>query len=99
MANFVVETFVPQDDPDRFVADVRSLRAAAARLTKAPGGVRHLRSYLVPSDAMGFHVLEAETADDVARVTTAAHIEVERIVTTVSVGALRSGSRPRERAG
>ena len=86
MGSYVVETFVPQDDPDRFVVDVRSLRAAV----RAPGGPRYLRSYLVPDDAMGFHVIEAETADEVARLARLANVDVERIVSTVSVAAIEA---------
>jgi len=67
MASFVVETFVAQSDRDRFEDDVRNLQAAAATTHAAARRVRHLRSYLVPADAMGFHVMEAEIADDRAR--------------------------------
>ena len=99
MASFVVETFVPQEDPDRFVADVRSLRAAVRAAPRAPGRPRYLRSYLVPADAMGFHVIEAETADEVQRMATLAHLEVERIVTAVSVGTIRAERHAHDRDG
>jgi hypothetical protein len=85
VASFVVETFVPPDDPDGFAADVRNLRAAARAVTRSAAPVRHVRSYLVPEDAMGFHVLDAATAEDVARVTADAKVEAERIVATVSI--------------
>jgi hypothetical protein len=90
MASFVVETFVPEDDPDRFVADARSLRAAIRAAPEGRARPRYLRSYLVPADAMGFHVIEAETVDDAARLTRVANIEAERIVTSVSAGDLRA---------
>jgi hypothetical protein len=90
MGSFVVETFVPQDDPDRFVVDVRSLRVAVRAAPRAPGGPRYLRSYLVPDDAMGFHVIEAETADEVARLARLANVEVERIVSAVSVATIQA---------
>lgn len=82
MASFVVETYVPQGDPDRFASDVDGLRAAAAVLDDQ---VHHVRSYLVPSDEMGFHEIEASSAEDVARITTLARIDVERIVEAVGV--------------
>jgi hypothetical protein len=86
MASFVVETFVPEGDADRFAVDVTGLRAAAEAILVADGRVHHVRSYVVPSDQMGFHVVEADTAEDVVRVTTLASIEVERIVRAIGVG-------------
>jgi hypothetical protein len=89
MPVFVVETFVPEGDKTRFVADVSRIQAAAGKERPGPqpgAGPRHLRSYLVPGDAMGFHVIEAEASEDVARITALAGVEVERIVPTFSVG-------------
>jgi hypothetical protein len=86
MAWFVVETFVPEGDRERFVADVRSIQSAARAARSEDGRVRHLRSYLVPADAMGFHVIQAGSAADVTRLTELARVEVERIVPTFSVG-------------
>lgn len=88
MASFVVETYVPGGNLDRFVVDVDGIRAASA--SSAGGAVHHIRSYLVPSDEMGFHVVEADTADDVARLTDLASLEVERIVQAIGVGGARA---------
>ena len=49
-----------------------------------------MRSYLVPSDEMGVHVVDAETADEVKRLAKLAGIEVERIVSAVGVDAGRA---------
>jgi hypothetical protein len=84
MPSFVVETYVPAERRDRFAGSVEDLRAASDR-TVGGTDVRHVRSFLVPGDEMGFHVLEASTAGDVARVTEAAGIEVERVVEVVAV--------------
>jgi hypothetical protein len=84
MPSFVVETFVATDARERFARSVEDLRAASDR-SRDRIGVRHVRSFLVPDDEMGFHVLEARTAADVARVTEAAGIEVERVVEVVTV--------------
>jgi len=84
MASFVVETYVPDGDRERFTVDVDGIRAATKAVGVAP--VHHLRSYLVPSDEMAFHVVEADSADDVERVTHLARIEVERIVRVIGVG-------------
>lgn len=84
MPSFVVETYVPGGDPERFAVDVDGIRAAAdAGL--AGGQVRHVRSYLVQADEMGFHIVEASSADDVARITDLASVEVERIVRAVEL--------------
>jgi hypothetical protein len=97
MGSFVVETFVAQSDRDRFEDRVRRLEAAAASTPAGPHRVRHVRSYLMPADAMGFHVMEAETTDDVVRVTTIANIEVERIGAVITVDARPAEARARER--
>ena len=85
MASFVVETFVPGGSQDRFAADVDGIRLAAEAHVAVEGRVHHVRSYLVPGDEMGFHVIEADSIELVARVTETAGIEVERIVEAVSV--------------
>ena len=97
MGSFVVETFVAQSDRHRFEDRVRRLEAAAASTLAGPHRVRHVRSYLMPADAMGFHVMEAESAEDVARVTTLANIEVERIGTVITVdsGLVKAPARGR----
>jgi hypothetical protein len=86
MTSFVVETYVSGADASRFAADVDGIRHAVASVVAAAGHVNHVRSYLVPSDEMGFHVIEADSADDIVRVTELARIEVERIVTAIGVG-------------
>lgn len=85
MASFVVETFVQGNARDQFEAEAFSLRAAARADGTGPDRARLVRSYLVPGDEMGFHVVEAASAEVVARVTAAAGIEVERIVEAVGV--------------
>jgi hypothetical protein len=85
MASFVVETFVPGSARDRFAAEAVGLRLAAEADRADPAGVRLVRSYLVPGDEMGFHVVDAASAEIVARVAVAAGIEVERIVESVGV--------------
>ena len=84
MTSFVVETFVPEGDATRFAADVDGLRAAAESTSLSGGHLHHVRSYLVPSDSMGFHVVEGGSAEDVVRLTELAHIEVERIVEAIA---------------
>jgi len=86
MTSFVVETYVPSGDPERFAVDVEGIRLAAEAIVVVDGQVHHVRSYLVPSDEMGFHVVEADSAEDVMRVTKLAGIEVERIVKAIGVG-------------
>jgi hypothetical protein len=84
MPSYVVETFVPAGSRERFAIAVDELLAASERI----GGdlrVRLVRSYLVPADEMGFHVVEAGTPGDVERVVTDAGIDPERIVEVVRV--------------
>lgn len=85
MASFVVETYVPHGDRQRFAADVEGIRLAAEVIVVVEGRVHHVRSYLIPSDEMGFHGVEADHAEDVVRVAKLASIELERIVETSGV--------------
>lgn len=84
MVSFVVETWVASDVQDRFPAEAEEIRRAVTA-AGLDGPVRVLRSYLVPGDEMGYHVVEAATVDDVARVAALAGIEVERIVEAIGV--------------
>jgi hypothetical protein len=84
MVSFVVETWVATDVQDRFPAQAEGIRKASTAAGLS-GPVHILRSYLVPGDEMGFHVLEATTVEDVARVAALAGIEVERIVEAIGV--------------
>jgi hypothetical protein len=94
VTSFVVETYVPDGDATRFAADVDGLRAAVES-TSFGGSVHHVRSYLVPSDSMGFHVVEGDSAEDVVRLTELASIEVERIVEAIGL----DGDEPTEAGG
>jgi hypothetical protein len=84
MASFLVEMYVRQGDREGFAAAVEGLRSASAA-AKTAGRVRHVRSYLVPSDEMGIHVVDADTADDVRQLAKLAGIEIERVVSAVGV--------------
>ena len=84
MPTFVVETFVSPGDRERFARSIEDLRAAIDGARDARHA-RHVRSFVAPDDEMGFHVLEAGAAADVAAITEAAGIEVERVVEVVRV--------------
>jgi hypothetical protein len=82
MPSYVVETFVPGDARQRLEAEADGMRTASAGLD---GHVTVVRSYFVPGDEMGFHVVEADTLEHAARAAALAGIEVERIVETIRV--------------
>lgn len=82
MPSYVVETFLSGDAGERLAAEAVGIRTAAFELA---GHVTVVRSYFVPGDEMGFHVLEADTLEDAARVVSLAGVEVERIVETIRV--------------
>lgn len=95
MTSFFVETFIPSGDRDRFSADVSGLRSAAATIRDPAEAVAHVRSYLVPSDDLGVHVVEADSAEAVVRLAKLAGVEFERIVTAISdARADPAGGRP-----
>jgi hypothetical protein len=83
VTSFVLETYVQGGSHQRFSGDVDGLRRAAG--VDPAGSVRHVASYLVPADEMGFHLIEAGSASDVERVANRAGIEAERIVEAVDV--------------
>lgn len=55
-------------------------------MTETLGRVHQVRSYLAPGDEIGFHVVEADSIEVVARFTETAGIDGERIVEAISVG-------------
>lgn len=85
MASFLVESHVAKGGRDGFATAVESLRAALAEMARLDSELRHVRSYLVPSDEIGFHVVEADSAEAVMRLAKLAGIEVERIVSAVGI--------------
>jgi hypothetical protein len=87
VTSFVLETYVPDGNHERFNVDVDGLRRAAG--LDPAGDIRHVASYLVPGDEMGFHLLEAGSAGDVARIADQAGIEAERIVEAADIGSDR----------
>jgi hypothetical protein len=91
MASFLVETHVAQGGRDEFATAVEQLRVALAEMALLDSQVRHLRSYLVPSDELGFHVVEADSAEAVVRLAKLAGIDVERIVSAIGVGSAEGG--------
>ena len=95
MASFVVETYVPGGDVERFTVDVDRIRAAAEAL-QGDRPARHVRSYLARADEMGFHLVEAPGADVVRRVAALACVEVERVVAVIDLGVDPTGAGARE---
>jgi hypothetical protein len=83
VTSFVLETYVPEGSHERFDTDVDGLRRAA--VVDPNGDIRHVASYLVPSDEMGFHLIEAPSAGDVERMAGRAGVEAERIVEAVDI--------------
>jgi hypothetical protein len=86
MPNYVVETYVPSGDATRLSSDVEGIRQATERTAAPEGGrVHHLRSYLVPTDEMGFHIVDAERREDVERLMAEAGIDIERVVESIGI--------------
>jgi hypothetical protein len=94
MASFLVETYIRQGDRDGFANAVVGLRSALETANGLDGPVRYVRSYLVPSDEMGVHVVESDSAEAVKRLAKVAGIEVERIVSAVGVDPGRAQAPP-----
>ena len=93
MASFLVETYVGQGDRERFADAVEALRAALAARVDPDTRVRYVRSYLVPNDEMGVHVVEADDVEAVSQLAKRAGIEVERIVSAIGVDPREGSAR------
>lgn len=90
-ASYVVETYLAADARDRFASEAEGIRDAA-NAPEVGGRVRVVRSYMVPGDEMGFHVIEADDVETVARLAAMADVEVERIVEAIDLGPDRNVS-------
>ena len=85
MASFLVETYVGQGNREQFAGAVGALRAALAAMVVSDIRVHYVRSYLVPNDEMGVHVVEADDVEAVMQLAKRAGIDVERIVSAIGV--------------
>jgi hypothetical protein len=85
MASFLVEVYEPDPRGSGFTRTVDSLREASEAISREGGRVRHVRSYVVPGDEMCFHVLEAESEDEVTQTLGLAGIKAGRVVEAIGV--------------
>jgi len=85
MASFLVETHVARGGREQFAIAADRLREVLEAVPPADRDVELVRSYLVPRDELGVHVLQATSAEAIFRVATAAGIDVERIVSAVGL--------------
>lgn len=85
MASFLVETYQPDIGGSGFARAVDSVREASESLSREGVHVRHVRSYVVPGDEMCFHVLEAESAEEVEQTLGLAGIKAGRVVEAIGV--------------
>lgn len=99
MASFLIETFIAAGDRDRFEVGVAGLRSAIEATPVSAGQIRHVRSYLVPRDEMGVHVVEAESIEAVKQLATLAGIEVDRVVAAIGVDPGRPVTEQTDDAG
>lgn len=80
LGNYLVEVSAPQQGEAALAQAVERARAAAEQITAEGVPVRHLSSFLVPSDATSFHLFESRSADAVTRAAELADLHVERVV-------------------
>ncbi|HXH97646.1 MAG TPA: hypothetical protein VNH40_10600 [Gaiellaceae bacterium] len=83
MASFVVETYLPTGHLPVLAELAAEARQVARTGSQAGIAVRHVRSFLTPDDEMCFHVFEARSATDVARVVALGRLEHERITEVI----------------
>ena len=84
MAEFLVETYVAQDDGATIARRAERARDAADRLTREGTPVEFIRSIFVPADETCFYLYEASSADLVQAAARSAHLRFERVVETVA---------------
>lgn len=73
MTTYLIELYVP-----------RGAGVATERLTAAAARIRHLRTILVPTDEIGYCLVEAPSATALAERAEAVGLEPERIVEAVT---------------
>ena len=84
MAEFLVETYVAQDDGATIARRAERARDAADRLTREGTPVEFIRSIFVPADETCFYLYEASSADLVQAAARSAHLRFERVVETIA---------------
>jgi hypothetical protein len=84
VAEFLVETYVAQDDGATIARRAERARDAADRLTREGTPVEFIRSIFVPADETCFYLYEASSADLVQAAARSAHLRFERVVETVA---------------
>ena len=84
MAEFLVETYVAQDDGATIARRAERARDAADRLTREGTPVEFIRWIFVPEDETCFYLYEASSADLVQAAARSAHLRFERVVETVA---------------
>jgi hypothetical protein len=97
MKQFVLEVFVSRSNGRELVRAERRLTAAAGRVSRNGTPVRYLRATYVPEDETCFHVLEADSADLVARVSKLAALDGGRILEARTIEAGQNGRTERRR--
>ena len=80
LGNYLVEVSAPQQGEATLTHAAQRARAAAEKVTTEGVPVRHLSSFVVPSDETSFHVFEGRSAAAVPRAAELADLHVERVV-------------------
>ena len=84
ISTYLVEVSAPRPGDAALEHATARARAAAEQITAEGIIVRHLGSFLAPSDGASFHLFESESADAVARAAELAEFDVERVVEGVT---------------
>jgi hypothetical protein len=90
VTTFLLEVYSPSSGTTRDAETV-------ARAVAGQGGVRYLRSILIPQDETCFHLLEAASTKAVLAVAARAAIRFERVVEAKEICAEQSAPREEER--
>jgi uncharacterized protein DUF4242 len=79
MTEFLVEIYVPRDDPETIEGRAERARRAGEEMTLQGTPVRYLRSLFVPEDETCFMLYEAHALADVREAAERAALAFDRI--------------------
>ncbi len=84
MTQFVLEMYVPRDDPQGLDARIKRVRHGAEESTRAGTPVRYVRRVLLPADETCLLLYEAASPDAVRAAAERAGVPFERVVEAVT---------------
>ncbi len=85
MPSYLIECYLPRSRRDELPAATARVRRAAEAVAAEGAEIRYVGSTFLPGDELCLHLVEAESAEHVGRVSGRARIAFERVVEAVPI--------------